>query len=391
MHPVSVARWVPVQWSTVLAHCPFILSFRADSEGHIEEANIEFARVVGIAPSKLIGSPLHEALGIDSLEGTIVGEALRERRAIHGWCTFGGLTPPIETWAFPVIRGGQFFAVKVLAAHHSGSYPGSKIKRPKRIPPPEIAPSMEHLKRFAAAAAHEIDNSLTAIYATAQLMQAVKPDPETIHRLSQRIETAARQASLILNDLKVLGAPIRREEIVQVNDILKELAETRSAEAAAIGAEIKLRTADDLPPVLSHRSRLRQVFVNLIRNGLDAIAESSEEAEEATASAQREGKAARGRKRYTLTIRSRRGRENRVIVSVYNRGKPIPPESRDRLFEPFFSTKQTGSGLGLPICKEIVEAGHEGTLDFRSSELLGTVFRVTLPPATSGDHASQTP
>lgn len=360
--------WISAQWTAALAHCPFIYSVRTDEYGNIQEANIEFARSIGITPSELKNRNFAEVLGVRSLSDTIVGQALIQRRAVYGPTSTQSHPDQCEAWAFPFARGGKIVAVKYLAAPR-------KSRRPNRPIPAEIAPPIDHLKRFAAIAAHEIDNALSAITATAQLLQSVQPDPKTVARLASRIQTSVKQASQIITDLKVLAAPVKRSEIVHINSIIAELVETRAAEAARLGVTIQSKCADNIPPLFCDRSRLRQVIINLIKNGIEAIAALVEKEGTSTNSQDTQHF---DQPRRCLLIKTRRGRGDTVVITIYNQGIPIPPEMKERLFEPFFSTKPDGTGLGLPICKEIVE-NHEGTLTFRSTARLGTAFRIILP------------
>ncbi|HXI51347.1 MAG TPA: ATP-binding protein, partial [Candidatus Saccharimonadales bacterium] len=110
--------------------------------------------------------------------------------------------------------------------------------------------------------------------------------------------------------------------------------------------------------------QLKQVLINLIQNAADAI----------------------GRKG-TIILRARQdevriaGRPTRsVVLEVEDSGTGIPPEVQERLFDPFFSTKENGTGLGLPIAAKIIDQ-HNGLLDFDTREGHGTTFRVILPAA----------
>jgi len=116
---------------------------------------------------------------------------------------------------------------------------------------------------------------------------------------------------------------------------------------------------------------LKQVLINLVRNGADAIDGTG-----------------------TITLRARAGRSGRatetVILEVTDTGKGIPPEAEKRLFDPFFSTKETGTGLGLPIAARIVEK-HGGTLQYQTQPGHGTTFGVVLPREINESAGSANP
>lgn len=216
--------------------------------------------------------------------------------------------------------------------------------------------SLEDIKRFAASAAHELGNSLAAIIATAQLLQARPHDVASVARLASRIETIASEMSDALSDLKVLGTPIRRDSVSSINKLASEAAERLSPIAHQYGVSVDLRLDPTLPPILCDRRGVERVCVNLIKNALEAV---------------------NGVTTFPVIVKTRRSRAHAAIL-VYNRGTPIPKELQQRMFEPFFSTKPQGSGLGLVITREIV-AQHGGSLSFRSGPKLGTVFRARFP------------
>ena len=217
--------------------------------------------------------------------------------------------------------------------------------------------SLEEIKRFAASVAHEADNSLAAIIATAQLLRASAHDPAATVRLATRIEAIASQMSEAMIDLKVLGTPPRRDSLRSLNDLVAEAAERLSPIAQQYGVSVDLRLDPTLPPMICDHRGVQRVCINLIKNALEAV---------------------RGVSTRPVIVKTRKV-GSLVALSVYNRGTPIPKELQDRMFEPFFSTKPQGSGLGLVITKEIVVAGHGGELRFRSGPTLGTVFCAKFP------------
>lgn len=227
------------------------------------------------------------------------------------------------------------------------------------------ATSLDDLKRFAAVAAHEIGNSLAAIIATAQLLRASAHDPATTVRLAERIEAVANRMADAIVDLKVLGTPIRREDGISINELVSEAAERVLPIAQRDGISIELDLDATLPSLSGDRRSLERVFVNLIKNAVEA---------------------ARGTTSRPVVVRSRLKGES-AIVTIYNWGAPIPREVQERLFKPFFSTKPHGSGLGLVITREIVVDGHGGTISFHSGARFGTAFRVKLPLQKNGERS----
>ncbi|HQX07008.1 MAG TPA: ATP-binding protein [Zoogloea sp.] len=124
------------------------------------------------------------------------------------------------------------------------------------------------------------------------------------------------------------------------------------------GVSIHQDLAEDLPTVAADPVMIEQVAVNLIRNGMDAMAD-----------------APRAQRNLHLGTRLQDGM---LILSVADRGKGIPPEVAEKLFAPFFTTKEEGMGMGLNICRSIAEL-HRGRLSFEDNPGGGTIFNFSLP------------
>jgi C4-dicarboxylate-specific signal transduction histidine kinase len=125
--------------------------------------------------------------------------------------------------------------------------------------------------------------------------------------------------------------------------------------------QVSLRTefAPALPLILGDRVQLQQVIINLVMNGAEAMQSVTDRPRE-------------------LVIRSGQDETQQVVVSVTDRGVGIPGENADRLFDPFFTTKSSGMGMGLSICRSIMEA-HGGGLSATANVPFGAMFQFTLP------------
>ena len=132
-----------------------------------------------------------------------------------------------------------------------------------------------------------------------------------------------------------------------------------SSDAALRNIALHADLAPVLPMILGDRIHLQQVLLNLILNGMDAMADQP-------------------RERRRLTLRTRLEAADGVELTVMDLGHGIAPEKLPRLFEPFFTTKPNGMGLGLSISRTIIEA-HRGQISAENNASGGAVFRVTLP------------
>lgn len=212
--------------------------------------------------------------------------------------------------------------------------------------------------------AHEIRNPLAAIggfaRSIAKRMETENPDRQFVDIIVKETERLERILTEHLSFVKLSPPKFALEDL---NEVLTESVRLFEEKITAAGAEVTLDLADDLPGVRIDADKMKQVFINLLQNGLDYVAEG-------------------GR----IWVSSAR-LDRTVEIRFANDGPPIPPEVLDRLFVPFATTKETGSGLGLPIAYEIVHE-HGGTIDVGRREGHGTVFLITLPLVVDGDRRS---
>lgn len=217
--------------------------------------------------------------------------------------------------------------------------------------------------QLASSLAHEVNQPLAAIanYAeAARYVLAASPQPSAgMPDLLDKIEAQSRRAAEIIRRLRSF---IEKDEIERTSENINTTIEEALA-LALIGSRdralrIRLNLAPDLPPAWIERIHIQQVLVNLVRNARDAL----------TAAARRE-----------ITIEAVRDGEQ-IRVSVTDTGSGVATEVAGRLFEPFTTTKPDGMGVGLSICKTIVE-GHGGRLWHEPNPEGGAIFRFTVPIA----------
>ncbi|SOY70603.1 trifunctional serine/threonine-protein kinase/ATP-binding protein/sensor histidine kinase [Cupriavidus taiwanensis] len=216
---------------------------------------------------------------------------------------------------------------------------------------------------LAASIAHEVNQPLTAIVATvdASLRWLNRPRPELAEALDgfTDIKQYALRAADIIRALRALArqapavlAPLHPDEV------LREVLEMARLDIDAHEVRVVARLAAGAAVVEADRVQLQQVVLNLITNALDAMAQ--------TPPAQRE-----------LIVTSYREQDS-IVVSVQDQGAGIPDDVLGQVFEPFFTTKADGMGMGLAICRSIIEA-HGGRLEVRNRRSGGSEFMFRLP------------
>jgi two-component system sensor kinase FixL len=221
--------------------------------------------------------------------------------------------------------------------------------------------------QMASTLAHELNQPLTAVASYVAGLRRLAADGMTDAQLFQQIAgKAIDQATRAAEIVRRLRAFISRGETERrpgdVNEVVREAIDLGLGDVRQHGVEPTLRLAPDLPKVLIDRIQIEQVVVNLVRNAVEALQQSS---------------------RRDLRVETSPS-EGMVVIRVTDSGPGISPEIADRLFEPFATTKSTGIGVGLSICRQIVGA-HGGRLWVEANQPQGAIFSVTLPAADSGD------
>jgi PAS domain S-box-containing protein len=221
--------------------------------------------------------------------------------------------------------------------------------------------------QLSASIAHEISQPIGAVlsYANAasHWLDAQPPNLEEVRRDLGLITESGILASEVIDRIRALvkKAPPRKDRL-EINEAILEVIALTKNEMANNGISVRTQLAETLPTIQGDRVQLQQVILNLLINAIEAMSGMSEEPRE-------------------LLISTRDTETDGVLVAVRDSGPGIAPESVDRLFESFYTTKPTGLGMGLSICRSIIEA-HQGRLWASANTPRGTVFQFTLPPVT---------
>jgi len=221
------------------------------------------------------------------------------------------------------------------------------------------------LGELSASIAHEVGQPLAAIITNGEAgLRWLRRQPlnmEEIEGCMIRITDEGNRAAEIVQRVRKLmkGAPPDRA-VVEVNELIDEVMALIRGEVENQGGSLVLNLAPGLPPVLGDRVQLQQVLINIIINGVQAMATV-------------DGK-------HELVVGSGLDNEENVMVAVRDSGPGISNENLPRLFDSFFTTRSTGMGMGLAICSSIIEA-HGGQIWASNNPERGSTFSFTLPPA----------
>ncbi|MBM3732387.1 MAG: sensor protein [Acidimicrobiia bacterium] len=222
---------------------------------------------------------------------------------------------------------------------------------------------------MASGIAHELNQPLAAVVnyakgAVRRLRQGTADPAELLGVLEQASAQAERAAAIVRRVRAFIRKEAPRRATLDGNKIVRETAELMTAEAGRAGARLVLDLASPAPRIRADSVQVEQVIVNLIRNAIEAMAEDSSPVRE-------------------ITLRTRACTDGAVEVAVEDTGPGLPLESRERLFDPFYTTN--ADGLGLSISQSIVEA-HGGRLSAAPRPGGGTIFRFALPATEEARH-----
>jgi len=219
---------------------------------------------------------------------------------------------------------------------------------------------------MAAGVAHELNQPLAAIttyaQAGARLLERSDPALEDVHEALKQIAAQAMRAGAIIRRMRSLVRHVDVERrATDLNALINELAELMETDARVHGVRLRFELAQGLPQVMADRVQIQHVLLNLLRNALEALAD--------VPAAER-----------AVIVRTALGESGDVELSLSDTGPGIDPEVAERMYDPFFTTKALGTGLGLSVSTTIIGA-HDGTLGHRANEPRGASFFVRLPAA----------
>jgi signal transduction histidine kinase len=223
------------------------------------------------------------------------------------------------------------------------------------------------LGELSASITHEVNQPIAAarnnVIAALHFLDGNPPDLQEIREaLAAAVKDADRVSAIVGRMRALMQRASPRLDRVDMNEALQEVIELTRGEALKNGVSVKTQFAQGLPIVAGDRVQLQQVVLNLILNAVQAMGTVTEGARE-------------------VLITTRRIELNDLYVGVQDTGPGLSPETLSRLFEPFYTTKPNGMGMGLTICRSIVEA-HGGRLWVSACQPHGALFQFAIPVQT---------
>jgi PAS domain S-box-containing protein len=272
--------------------------------------------------------------------------------------------------------GGEIREIQVIGHPVFGpsgnlvEYVGTVMDVTERRRAEEERQALAHANRITtigqmtASIAHEVNQPIAAVVTNAQAalrwLNMQPPDREEVRQALDRIVKAGERAGDVISRMRALvrKAPPRKDQL-DINDTIREVIALTGSELRRTGTRLQTRLAEGLPLVPGDRIQLQQVMLNLILNAVEAMSGSGEGSRELLISSEEDG-------------------ANGLRIAVRDWGPGLKPESLDRLFDAFYTTKPDGMGMGLSICRSIIEA-HGGRLWATPNLPQGAVLQFTLP------------
>lgn len=255
-----------------------------------------------------------------------------------------------------------------MATHIAGIAIERKLAREERERLRQAQAELAHVNRvttmgeLTASLAHEVNQPIAAAITDANTclrwLKRDEPDMTEAREAAARVVKDATRAAEIISRTRLLfkkASP--QSDWVDVNEIIREMVVLLRSEAEQYSITVRTELTD-LPPVMGDRVQLQQVLMNLVANGIDAMKEVAGMRE--------------------LAIRSEKTENAQLLISVSDTGVGLPPQQADQIFNPFFTTKPHGTGMGLRISRSIVES-HGGRLWAARNSQRGASFYITLP------------
>jgi PAS domain S-box-containing protein len=323
-----------------------LMLFTRDSRIVLVSASVE--RFVGRPRGEMLGRNVSEVFSDSTRLGRLILDSFRLRREVSQGEVEGENGKRMQvSLDFIHERGEQIGALLVIRDAESVRRIEDEIELSRRL---------SAIGRLTSGVAHEVKNPINAIVVhlevLRQKLQQVDPDTKRhmdvigneIQRLDRVVETLVDFTRPV--ELRPVETDLRR--------LLEDVTLLASPEAERHGVNIVRELPADELPVSVDSDLIKQALLNVIINGVQAMPEGG-----------------------TLTLAAAR-HDASAIVEIRDQGTGIPPEAQDKIFNLYFTTKKTGSGIGLPMTYRIMQL-HHGTVEFESAERIGTTFRLIFP------------
>jgi two-component system NtrC family sensor kinase len=221
-----------------------------------------------------------------------------------------------------------------------------------------------NLEAMAASISHEVRQPLASIVthggAALRFIERMPANLEEVRSALNWMISDTYRASQVFDNIRALfGKPEKGHEPIDVNELIRGVLTNFQGDLEEHGITIGVRLPEDLPKIIAHKGQLQEVLINLVRNAVEAMQADKND-------------------HRMLQVSSERHGDNKIIVSIEDSGLGIDPKHAESIFDAFVTTKSHGMGLGLALCRMIIEQ-HSGELSASRAHPHGSIFRIALP------------
>lgn len=318
-------------------------------DGKLVYVNPRFADIFGYTVSQMVQTPFEEY--IRSTSRAKVSEVI-------GRCLEGDTVPQLETKGYHKDKSALYLEAHFALTIFNGKLAttGTLLDITDRKHAEELLRKSDKLSvagELAAGIAHEIRNPLTSLKGFVQLLET---DSHTNKEYYRIMHSEIDRINHIVNDFLTLAKPQMTQVVeMSVQPILQNVISLLEPQLLLHNMRLQVRYSPDLPLITCEENQLKQLFINILKNSIEAMPNGG-----------------------SIRIRVKRKNEKELVIRFLDHGSGIPKERMKKLGEPFYTTKEKGTGLGLMMCYKIIEA-HNGRIELISQLGKGTNVDILLP------------
>lgn len=344
-----------------------------DNELRIKECNKKFLDFIGYSPEELrMMTPVDLTHPNDRIKTSKMLEAEKKTGKAFSIkkrfvCKDGHIRwAEVNSMLFPLASGESLsFATIVDITEKKESEEVLRKAKEEAFQQRERLECIKIADQMATSFAHELNQPLSAIESYAQAsLQRLENDADNTVKVRELLDKIRNQASRAGDIVEHLRAMVKknntRNVIVDVDELLNETVRLAETELSSCGCRIKMISEHESHLIEADKIQIQQVILNLIHNAIDSVCNLKKE------------------EKKLIIIQSSLNKNNKVEVSVIDNGQGVPNSAIENLFKPFFTTKETGMGVGLSICQTIIEA-HGGKIWYSPNPAGGAIFHFSLP------------
>ncbi|WP_407170631.1 PAS domain S-box protein [Bradyrhizobium sp. ORS 111] len=367
-HAIEALRNSEAQWKEVFEHNP-VMYFMVDATGSVLSVNTFGAAQLGYSVDELLGQSVLTVFAAKdrNLVQSNVAACLDKIGQTHSWEIQKVRKDGSRLWVrenAKAVRRPDNQLIVLIACEDITARKRAEAELHESQANLAHVTRVTALGELAASIAHEVNQPLAAVVTNAaaclRWLDRAPPDLNEARGAVEAIVKDGNRAGEVIQHVRALvNKTVEQKAPLDINDVVNEVISLVQHQLLSHRVSLRLELTPGLPLVLADRIQLQQVILNLVINGIEAMQAVTDRPRE-------------------LVIGTHQNEARHILVTVRDCGVGVAAENADRLFDAFFTTKSAGMGMGLSICRSIIEA-HGGRLSMAGSAGPGATFQFTLP------------